>query len=937
MSFWKSILKIQIKIRKFLSYASIATCTTILAILAGWNAQPSIANNPAQNSPKVITDTVMTTSSTNPSALIETGKKQYQNGQYPIAIATWQQALDIYTKQGDRLNQAVAFNNLALAYQQLGQWTEANQAIANSLKILQSDPQQLKLLAQAQNIQGNIQLAQGQAQAALTTWQKATATYEQIGDKDRAIRSTINQSQAMRSLGLYPKAKETLTQLLKDSLNTSQKEKLAQILSDRLKQLSKNRPDETVLDSEKENSISDLIQVFKDTPDSALKASILLNLGDTLQLNGNLPEAIQALEDSQAIAQKLNDKSTFAEALLSIGNIAKSQIRDDNPSNPVEKQKDRQQLIAEATSKYQQAVSLAVTPLQKVQIQLNQLQLQISVKQLDTARLLAADIQSELPKISPSHDAIYARINFVQSLLKLNPTSSDREAAVQILATAAQQAKDMGDPRAESYAIGYEGHLAEQKQQLPESQRLTEKALVIAQTNNASDISYQWQWQLGRVHKSKGEYKQAIAAYSEAVSTLTSIRGDLVSSNADVQFSFSESIEPVYRQLVTLLLTPDNGKEVSQDNLKEARKVIESLQLAELDNFFKEACLTGKSTQIDEVDRQAAVVYPIILSDSLEVVISLPDKERTLLHKSAKISQKDLETLLGKLRQKLSRTALESDTKKVSQEVYNLLIGKDIEAKLKEKDIKTLAFVLDGSLRNLPMAVLYDGDQYLIEKYNLALTPGLQLLDPRPLKRQKLEVFVGGISEATQKFSALPNVNNELKQISAIVSTQPPLLNKGFTSQAIQNQISLIPYRVVHLATHGQFSSDLNDTYILTWDDRLDVRQLGELLQTKAQDSRVPIELLVLSACKTAKGDKRAALGLAGIAIRSGARSTIASLWSVEDSATATFMENFYQELAKSGTTKADALRSAQLSLVKKPAFTHPFYWAPFVLVGNWL
>ncbi|TYQ28629.1 CHAT domain-containing protein [Pseudanabaena sp. UWO311] len=936
MSLWKSILKIKLKIGKFLGYASIATCTTLLAILAGWNPQPSIAN-PAQNSPKVMTDIVMTTSSTNPSALIETGKQQYQNGQYTIAIATWQQALDIYTKQSDRLNQAVAFNNLALAYQQLGQWTEANQAIANSLKILQADPQQLKLLAQAQNIQGNIQLAQGQAQAALTTWQKATATYEQIGDKDGAIRSRINQSQAMRSLGLYPKAKETLTQILKDNLDSTSKEKLAQILSDRLKQLITNRPDATILDSEKENSISDFIQVLKDTPDSALKASLLLNLGDTLQLNSDLPEALQALENSIAIAQKLNNTPTLAEALLSIGNIAKSQIKDENLNDPIEKQSDRQQLIAQATSKYQQAVSLAISPLQKVQVQLNQLQLQIAVKQIDTARLLAAELQSELPKISPSHDAIYARINFVQSWLKLNLTAKDLEVADQIIAVAAQQARDMGNPRAESYAIGYQGHLAEQKQLLTEAQRYTEKALVIAQTNNASDISYQWQWQLGRLLAAKGETKQAIVAYSEAVSTLTSIRGELVSSNADVQFSFSESIEPVYRQLVTLLLTHDKDKEVSQDNLKEARKVIESLQLAELDNFFKEACLTGKSTQIDEVDRQAAVVYPIILPESIEVVISLPDKERTLLHKTSRIAQKDLEILLGNLRQKLSRTALESGTKKASQEVYDLLLGKEIEAKLKEKDIKTLAFVLDGSLRNLPMAILYDGNQYLIEKYNLALTPGLQLLDPRPLKRQKLEVFVGGVSEETQKFNALPNVENELKQISSIVSTQPPLLNQSFTSLAIQNQISLIPYRVVHLATHGQFSSDLNETYVLTWDDRLDVRELGELLQTKAQDSRVPIELLVLSACKTAKGDKRAALGLAGMAIRSGARSTIASLWSVEDSATAKFMEIFYQELAKTGTTKADALRNAQISLLKNSSFRHPFYWSPFVLIGNWL
>jgi CHAT domain-containing protein len=158
-----------------------------------------------------------------------------------------------------------------------------------------------------------------------------------------------------------------------------------------------------------------------------------------------------------------------------------------------------------------------------------------------------------------------------------------------------------------------------------------------------------------------------------------------------------------------------------------------------------------------------------------------------------------------------------------------------------------------------------------------------------------------------------------------------------FISESIQKQISKIPFRVVHLATHGEFSSQAEKTFVLTWNSRLGIKQLGALLQTRNQDGRTPIELLVLSACKTAKGDNRAALGLAGMAVRSGARSTIASLWSVEDSATATLMENFYQELATLGTTKADALRKAQISLLKKPQFTHPFYWSPFVLVGNWL
>jgi len=892
---WASLFNLKPKSSKFLRYLGIGTCATILVLFLGWNAQPSIANNSAKgsiNSTEIVTQPL----SNNPITLVQIGKQYYQAGQYAQAIATWQQAADIYAKQGDRLNQAVVSQNLALAHHQLGHWQAAKQLILLSLEILQANPQQPKLLAQALNIQGSIQIAQGKSQDALTTWLKAAATYEQAGDKDGAIRSKINQSQAMRSLGLYPKAKDTLKQVQSE---------------------------------------------LKELPNSVLKVSSLLNLSDTLRLNGDFLEATAILQESLAIAQQLNDPPTIAEILLSLGNIASSQQQAASAGDIDY----RKQKSSEAIAYYQQAAQIATHPLLKVKSQLNQLRLEIELNQIEVAKALLPTIQAQLQNLPPSRASVYARVNFAQSLMQLSPSLSERlgganplsarQVVAQLLATAAQQAKEMGDPRAESYAIGYLGELYEQSQQLPEAQELTEKALILAQTHNAFGLAYRWQWQLGRILKSQGNPSKAIAAYSEAISTLTAIRGDLVSSNADIQFSFRDSVEPVYRQLVALLLTPENGKQVSQENLIAARKVIESLQLAELDNFFKEACLTGRNSQVDQVDPQAAIIYSIVLPNSLEVIISLPN--RSLLHHSTKISQDKLENMLSELRRSLRRTSLESDIQTDSEKIYNLLIGQETESTLIAHQIKTLVFVLDGGLRNLPMSVLYDGKQYLMEKYNLALTPGLQLIDPRPLQRQQLEVFIGGLSKETQNFNALPNVERELQNIAAVVSTQTPLLNETFISESIQKQISKIPFRVVHLATHGEFSSDAEKTFILTWNNRLGIKQLAELLQTRDQDRRTPIELLVLSSCKTAKGDNRATLGLAGMAVRSGARSTIASLWSVEDSATATFMENFYQELAIIGTTKADALRKAQISLLKNPQFTHPFYWAPFVLVGNWL
>jgi CHAT domain-containing protein len=164
-------------------------------------------------------------------------------------------------------------------------------------------------------------------------------------------------------------------------------------------------------------------------------------------------------------------------------------------------------------------------------------------------------------------------------------------------------------------------------------------------------------------------------------------------------------------------------------------------------------------------------------------------------------------------------------------------------------------------------------------------------------------------------------------------------LNENFTTVELQKAISENPFPVVHLATHGVFNANLEDTFLLTWDDRLSANQLGNLLQSTELGLRRPIELLVLSACETAEGNSRAALGLAGIAVQSGARSTIATLWQVNDEAMSIFMKSLYRELSQPNATKAKALQQAQLSLLKNSDdldYAEPYYWSSVILVGNW-
>jgi len=273
---------------------------------------------------------------------------------------------------------------------------------------------------------------------------------------------------------------------------------------------------------------------------------------------------------------------------------------------------------------------------------------------------------------------------------------------------------------------------------------------------------------------------------------------------------------------------------------------------------------------------------------------------------------------------------------KLSQEIYTWLINKELAAKLEYSKIKNLVFISDGVFRNISLAALYDGKQYLIEKYSIALAPSLQLIDIKPLVREQVQLFAGGISEPRQKFPALPNVIGELSQIKADFPKANLLKNEFFTSSNLETNIKQHSAQIVHLATHGEFSSKAEDNFILTWDGRLNIDQLTNILRSDNKQIR-PIELLVLSACQTATGDKRAILGLAGIAVKAGARSTIASLWSVNDQATYLLMSKFYQELANSKITKVEALRRAQLEVLNKNEFKHPYFWSGFVLIGNWL
>ncbi len=779
------------------------------------------------------------------------------------------------------------------------------------------------------DLQGQVYLALGQPEAAAERFSVATTTYERGGDKTGAIKSRLNEAEALRKAGFYRRA------------------------LDALKQLNANLTDQT---------------------DPQLRTIALRSLGITQRLIGELDDAQKAIEESLKIAESLPSparEENGSAAHLVLGNIAKDR---GNTSQERGNNSEALTYFEEAIAHYQTAAKTATKPTARVEAQLNQLSIFGDSGQpfTDTEREILRQVRETLDQLPLARTAVHARINWARMVMEpKNEAKVSPQDIAQQLTIAVEQARTLKDQRSESYALGELGKLRQQLGQLEQAQENTQQALAIAQSIGAADVAYRWQWQLGQILIAQGKTQGAIASYEAAVNNLKSIRGDLVSVNPDVQFSFRESVEPVYRQLVGLLLQSNNP-----ENLKKARSTIESLQQAELVDFLRENCLTASEKEIDEIDPKAAVIYPIVLPDSLEVVVTLPGKG--LEHKTISKPGVEVQDIFTRLRRAVApvnvnsnratpnenepnpATPEEPNTQIVeevqpspnrarpelrrtqeggylvlAQQVYDWLI-RPFEDAIKASGVETLVFVLDSPMLNLPMAVLHDGEKFLVEKYAIARTPGLQLLDPKPLARGELTALKAGLSEASQGFPPLENVERELEKIREQVSGEV-LLNKEFTTDAIQQAIASVPFPVVHLATHGQFSSNAEETFILTWDGVLPVNQLGNLLRGREEGGRKAIELLVLSACETATGD-RAAIGLAAVAVRSRARSTLATLWVVNDESTADLMIKFYEELKDPKISKAEALRRAQVWLMKQNSrYEDPEYWAPFVLIGNWL
>jgi len=519
--------------------------------------------------------------------------------------------------------------------------------------------------------------------------------------------------------------------------------------------------------------------------------------------------------------------------------------------------------------------------------------------------------------------------------------------AHQALLFAQSRCKKIKNTRLSSYIKGYLGAVYQLKGNFGKAVDLTFQAIFLSKKFAAPEAQYRWEWQYANILTALNRIKEAVEAYENAIETLESVRSEFSNCYGRPPSEMRKFAGRLYKMYVDVLLRHVVTLPCSEEKqilLKTAREAIEKNRVFELRQYFNDDCL-GASTQslayVDQVLQEAIVIYPIILPNRLAIVASFPPKpEQENSSRSAvsklyvqNIDSKAFNQAVEGFRAMLEKKIMPPDLTN-AKKLYDRLI-RPLEKDLADAAPETLVFVPGGMLRGIPMGALHDGSAFLIESYAIAVTPGLTLINPTKISPEKINILAAGISSGSNEFAALPGVSHEIEEIASLYSTKV-LMNDNFSLTNFENELRSGNYNVVHIASHGKFSDHIEDSFILTVDDRLTFNKLSDCVGLYRFREN-PLELITLSACETASGNEQAALGLAGLSIKIGARSALATLWAVEDEAAAQLIPEFYRQLKIRETSRAMALKQAKLKLLENPVYGHPGYWAPFILINNWL
>ena len=465
----------------------------------------------------------------------------------------------------------------------------------------------------------------------------------------------------------------------------------------------------------------------------------------------------------------------------------------------------------------------------------------------------------------------------------------------------------------QSARLGVLASIAEQQQRLDLAAQHYRQA-ILASTDSTHNNAFVWHWRLAEIAITHNDRRRATLLFDSAIAAFDRVSERFwgLSDSA-----FREQIAPMYEQAAANLLAQARD----QRTLHRVRQVLEQSRVAALENYFQDACGPAQPT-LPEQPASTAVIYPLALAEQLHFVVATEDK---LHHRVAPVRAATLQQLVQEMRLStqygLSRQAAAG--------LGQLLIG-PIADVLESSKVTTLVFVDESTLQGLPLGALRYRGKMLAEHYALAITPSLHLTDSgAPTNAWRALSF--GLTEGVQGFSPLPAVASELAAIDkALPGTQRT--NAQFSGDALSLAQERANGNILHLATHARIAPNPQQSFVLAYDRPIFLNDVQQIAADR-QILGAPLDLIVLSACETAVGDRRSALGFGGMAVRAGARSALASLWKVDDTATAALISEFYAALSD-GHNKARALQLAQTRMLNGN-YADPSNWAGFILLGN--
>ncbi len=514
--------------------------------------------------------------------------------------------------------------------------------------------------------------------------------------------------------------------------------------------------------------------------------------------------------------------------------------------------------------------------------------------------------------------------------------SADSDLAMRAMMRATVLSLKLHNYRAGANAFSKAAAAAETEGKLNEALKLAFEAIDTSQKGNHADLLPSTQHLTARILKKLGRKETSLAMYRVAASNLELSKRGILPDCSSTTAQYHDTVRPVYMELAELLFDAAGAAvdvENQQKLLFEARNTLEMLKTEELRDYFGDACLGSEKKEItpNNLPPGIAVLYTVIFPERMELLLSLPDgmKRFTVAQPLGEIGRQV----------RMLRLTIENrfdSWEPPAKKLYDWII-RPLEQEFKRQNITRIVFVPDGPLRNIPLTVLHDGKTQIIERFSVVTLQNLAYSSRSKWVETEQSILMAGISESVQGYPALTNVEKELQGIggAAVRRGSVTLLNSEFKLGNIKKHLESAPFPFLHFASHGEFTGSSRDNYILTWEGKMTLDDLENFIRS-GEMKKNPVEILSLSACQTAAGDDRASLGLAGLAVKSGARNSIASLWDVEDKSTSELFIEFYSIVSSGyGGGKAEAFRMAQLKMRER--YKHPYFWSPFLFIGAWL